>query len=451
MGWHHSGKADSKKFMSLTGAFEARYWEKVVETATEWRGVVVPGMATWGVIVIAGVLTYRICMLWHPLHRRAERRTSAQYAALWAVFVAVLLVPVLVVLKLGRHDGWCSPVGAALAFVLWMSGVLKTWELVHGFTEPGALRHSLEVWLLYFCAPTEPIFVDGKPMKLPSNGRWHLSRALGKVLVSTLILRALSGYAVALPDAERSGLGGTLLVGVVWCCLITQALSISQAVVVEHGFVPCGAMRFPLEASRSPGELWGERMDIAMNRMLKRSVYRPVRGLISGVKGRATATVATFLVSGLLHEVLWGMLWLASPNGYQASERPQTVGWQVGSTTAYFIVQCCFCIGATLVPMKLRDAAGKMPGPVLAYATLLFCTAFYLQWYLGPIYLDTHPEFIATVAKLFRAPRAAADWTWLTTLLPSRVFWGFIPRELVLHFAFVCMLYASAGTPWSLL
>lgn len=378
MGWHPSGKADPKKFMSLTGAFEARYWEKVVETATEWRGVVVPGMATWGVIVIAGVLTYRICMLWHPLHRRwcplphfcavcsasggtsspktlklrraprlgkawggvdpigfclsplccerfhndisltmyvldlcrAERRTSAQYAALWAVFVAVLLVPVLVVLKLGRHDGWCSPVGAALAFVLWMSGVLKTWELVHGLTEPGVLRHSLEVWLLYFCAPTEPIFVDGKPMKLPSNGRWHLSRALGKVLVSTLILRALSGYAVALPDAERSGLGGTLLVGVVWCCLITQALSISQAVVVEHGFVPCGAMRFPLEASRSPGELWGERMDIAMNRMLKRSVYRPVRGLISGVKGRATATVATFLVSGLLHEVC-SVVWRA--------------------------------------------------------------------------------------------------------------------------------------------
>eukprot|EP00037_Helgoeca_nana_P028553 m.336504 g.336504 ORF g.336504 m.336504 type:complete len:502 (+) comp27785_c1_seq10:417-1922(+) len=500
------------------------FHHRMVETAAEWRGVLAPGLATWGVIVLAGLASFSICMEWSPLNRkfvdlvffyvspcsvlcvvlpvlwssclqpaaphsnmhipvdalavqcaalpigarvacawalrvrimiRFKRRSCGQHLSLGAVFLAVLVTPILVVFKLGRHVGWCSPLGAALAFLLWMSGTLKMLELLLGVSEPGALRYSRLVWLVYFCAPTEPIFVDGRPKMLPSRGntQWHLGWALAKVGVSTLTLRAVVGYAVALPNQDRGGIGGTLLVGVIWCSLITHVLSISQAVVVEHGLVPCGGMRFPLEASHSPTELWGDRMDVAMNRMLKRSVYQPTRRLFGARKteGRAAATVATFFVSGVLHEVLWLMVWLGSPNGYHSDSTPSQAGWDPGATTLYFLLQCIFCIAAAAVPLVIRSAVGRLPGPILAYTTLLGCTAVYLRWYLGPIYLDTHPDFITSIAKLYRAPTSPSDWEWLTYVIPPRFGWGFIPREFGVHSVIVCLLHASTATAWPLI
>lgn len=289
------------------------------------------------VLRVRGLMRVRIMI-------RFKRRSCGQHLSLGAVFLAVLVTPILVVFKLGRHVGWCSPLGAALAFLLWMSGTLKMLELLLGVSEPGALRYSRLVWLVYFCAPTEPIFVDGRPKMLPSRGntQWHLGWALAKVGVSTLTLRAVVGYAVALPNQDRGGIGGTLLVGVIWCSLITHVLSISQAVVVEHGLVPCGGMRFPLEASHSPTELWGDRMDVAMNRMLKRSVYQPTRRLFGARKteGRAAATVATFFVSGVLHEVC-STRWQRAP---MCMVRTRVGGWVgVGEGRVCTFTSKCHC------------------------------------------------------------------------------------------------------------
>jgi hypothetical protein len=78
------------------------------------------------------------------------------------------------------------------------------------------------------------------------------------------------------------------------------------------------------------------------------------------------------------------MVWLGSPNGYHSDSTPSQAGWDPGATTLYFLLQCIFCIAAAAVPLVIRSAVGRLPGPILAYTTLLGCTAVYLRWYVNP-------------------------------------------------------------------
>eukprot|EP00038_Savillea_parva_P012789 m.206970 g.206970 ORF g.206970 m.206970 type:complete len:442 (+) comp23528_c0_seq1:100-1425(+) len=418
----------------------------VVRAAMRWQGVVAPALATFLLSVLLGVAARHVAMHWHPLQRRVHRRSAGQQAVLGVLFMLAAVGPVVIVWVLSRVmlpvGSWCTPSGAALAFFLWVPAVLKAFELVFGLTEPGAL-HDNDIWLLYFCAPTEPVIVDGSAeQRRPDTDRQRFGLALARIACSGALLRWLAGYAVAMPREARRGYGGTLAVGTTWCCLLTHVLSISQAVLVDVDVVPCGGMQWPMELSHSPGEFWGDRMDIAVNRVLRRAVYLPVRrqfGKDAGTVGRTAGVTATFLVSGLLHEVLWLMVWIGSNQTY-----PSEVGWVPGATTTYFLLQCLFCVAASMVPSPVKSAVGRLPGPILVYLTLFGSVAVGLRLYLGPIYLDTHPEFIEALAALYGSPRTADQWQWLTDTVPAYVIAGpiAIPREFVLHGTAVLLVHA---------
>lgn len=75
-------------------------------------------------------------------------------------------------------------------------------------------------------------------------------------------------------------------------------------------------------------DFWGRRWNLIVSTILRQIVYDPVRSIVSPKLGRnsslAVATLATFLVSGIMHEVLYLYLSRESPT------------WEV---TLFFVVQ----------------------------------------------------------------------------------------------------------------
>lgn len=70
--------------------------------------------------------------------------------------------------------------------------------------------------------------------------------------------------------------------------------------------------------STSVGEFWGRRWNLLVSSSLRCSVFLPVRSAVIGVVGRRRSAVvavfATFLVSGLMHELLFWYVTRAPPS-----------------------------------------------------------------------------------------------------------------------------------------
>lgn len=113
-----------------------------------------------------------------------------------------------------------------------MGSALKAVEAVLGTVEPGAMRSTRGVWLLYFCAPTEPLFFNGLPRAASSL---ELRDALVRAAVGLSVLRFLAGYAAAISyqSVPPHPIAEFVITGTTWCCGIQVALAIAQAVVVS--------------------------------------------------------------------------------------------------------------------------------------------------------------------------------------------------------------------------
>jgi len=72
---------------------------------------------------------------------------------------------------------------------------------------------------------------------------------------------------------------------------------------------------FPLFLADSPSDFWGRRWNNLIHVDLKRGIYKPVR---SYTNNRTVASVSAFVVSGVLHEYVWKVLFFATTA--QASE-----------------------------------------------------------------------------------------------------------------------------------
>ena len=68
---------------------------------------------------------------------------------------------------------------------------------------------------------------------------------------------------------------------------------------LAYGYETYEVVRNPMLKSTSPSEFWGRRWNMHVHNGLKNGVYKPVRRQFSS---RSLAVVATFLVSGVIHE-----------------------------------------------------------------------------------------------------------------------------------------------------
>ena len=64
----------------------------------------------------------------------------------------------------------------------------------------------------------------------------------------------------------------------------------------------------PLFCATSPADFWGRRWNSLVHRNLMEGVYKPVRAVVASPYSKPVAVAATFVVSGLLHEYVWALL-----------------------------------------------------------------------------------------------------------------------------------------------
>ena len=124
--------------------------------------------------------------------------------------------------------------------------------------------------------------------------------------------------------------------------------------------------REPLR-SRSLGEFWGKRWNVAFTEMTALAVYRPLEGRL----GRGGAVIGAFLLSGLLHEL--------------AISLPVRAGW--GLPLLYFLLH-----GALVLAEQGLERRGH-PVEVWGWKG----RAWTLFWLLIPLPILFHPPFLRGV------------------------------------------------------
>ncbi|KAJ1297689.1 hypothetical protein BS78_01G396200 [Paspalum vaginatum] len=134
-------------------------------------------------------------------------------------------------------------------------------------------------------------------------------------------------------------------------------------------------------------DFWGRRWNLMVSAILRPSVYDPVRAR----GGKAAATLATFLVSGLMHEAMIYYLALRSPSG---------------EMTAFFLLHGACCVAEELCA-RWWAARGWRPPPrpvaTLIVVVFVAATAFWL--FFPPICREGSEEALlqewAAVAAFF--------------------------------------------------
>ena len=159
---------------------------------------------------------------------------------------------------------------------------------------------------------------------------------------------------------------------------------------VGDGVVTKPVFRRPLWASTGPRDFWSRRWNLMIHRILKHGVYHPISAS-AGTKTSA-ALLATFVASGLLHELSWQLMGIGIP----------------GKLTAFFLWNGVL-VG--LEPLVI--------GPVLRFLLHHKC----------PVWI------VSTLVVLLAMPVAhyyTGDWAWGGVLDDLKLgLWTIRPRQTV--------------------
>ncbi|CAN6472147.1 unnamed protein product [Victoria cruziana] len=119
--------------------------------------------------------------------------------------------------------------------------------------------------------------------------------------------------------------------------------------------------------STSLGDFWGRRWNLVVTTVLRPAVYYPVRSACSRLVGsspaRLVATLATFLVSGLMHELIL----------YYLIAEPPTWEW-----AAFFVLHGFLASGELCLKWVVRGPSLPRLVSVLLTLTVLYVTATWL-------------------------------------------------------------------------
>ncbi|PAN37504.1 hypothetical protein PAHAL_7G110500 [Panicum hallii] len=265
--------------------------------------------------------------------------------------------------------------GMAAFFLAWL-GVFKVALLAAGL---GPLDPALPVLPFLFTAAlpvklmtnrggsgsgTRPAGEAAAASKRPAPA--FLVSCAAKVAVVAALLRAYR-FKDRLPLYARLA-----MYGVHMYCFFDLLLPCIAAAAGALGMEAEPQFDLPYLAS-SLRDFWGRRWNLVVPAVLRPSVYGPVRARA----GRAAGVLATFLVSGLMHEVMVCYLTLRPPTGEMA---------------AFFLIH-----GACCVAEGWCAARGWPPTPPRPVATLLVVafvagTAFWL--FFPPINRDGGDEVL---------------------------------------------------------
>lgn len=177
----------------------------------------------------------------------------------------------------------------------------------------------------------------------------------------------ISAVLVSIIYAKKEDLH-PFLVLTTYCCLVFLMIEI---LVELSSMVVRALLGMELEPpsdepylAASLGEFWGRRWNLTVNGILREAVFRPVRAAAAAVVGRETAAVigvvASFVVSGLMHELLFWYVSRAAPS------------WEM---TMFFVVHGV-CVVAEFGVMGKKKRPWFVTGP--ATVGFVIATSFWL-------------------------------------------------------------------------
>jgi hypothetical protein len=255
-----------------------------------------------------------------------------------------------------------------LSIAIFFACKLATWFRIesHLRTRAGISR-NLGYLLLWPGMDAEPFFDKNHSIRVPAPREWFpasIKTVAGLALVSITARRASTDLSPSSLTAWVGMLGLILTLHFGVFHLISLAWR-------SRGVDAQPIMRAPLQAA-SLSEFWGKRWNLGFRQLTHEFVFTPVRTRL----GAPAAIIASFLVSGLIHDLV---ISLPARGGY-------------GLPTAYFLLQ-----GAGV--LFERSAFGKR----LRIGSGVRGWIFTLLVVAGPAFWLFHPFFVRNVMLPFLA------------------------------------------------
>lgn len=225
----------------------------------------------------------------------------------------------------------------ALAFAAFFACKAVTWarDVVPAghATLPGAAR-----WFLAWPG-MEPAFLHGQPRAFPDRRRWVMALlrlGAGAALVWAVVPTLLCDIPVV---AGWVGMIGLVLM------LHFGAFDLLALAWQMRGADARPLMNAPTRA-KSLADFWGNRWNTAFHHLAARYVFNPLRRPL----GVPWATLATFLASGLVHDLVISV--------------PAGAGY--GLPTLYFVIQGIGVVAERSKPARRFGLARGLPGRLFA-------------------------------------------------------------------------------------
>jgi hypothetical protein len=279
----------------------------------------------------------------------------------WIGWIPLALLPTLVAMLRSYLSGWAC---------MWLLGIAifagckwqSWWAARLSGDSHGSMRDAAYLFL-WPGMDAQEFLRDGRLAPAPRRREWIAAAAktiagAGLIWIGVRSVpgpyRLLSGWVGMVGLILLLHFGLFHLIALCWQCAGVNATPI---------------MREPFH-SESLGELWGKRWNLGFRQLSHTLVFHPLRKRIGG----AWATLAAFLVSGLIHDFVISF--------------PARAGY--GLPTAYFLIQGLGVVGE-------RSSAGKKLG-MGAGRTGWLWTAVIAA---GPAYGLFHPWFVTRVILPF--------------------------------------------------
>mmetsp|Transcript_542 Transcript_542/g.1187 ORF Transcript_542/g.1187 Transcript_542/m.1187 type:complete len:468 (-) Transcript_542:301-1704(-) len=219
-------------------------------------------------------------------------------------------------------------------------------EAMFGFL-PAHVDDSLKNLIIYAASPVEVKFNSNGPLK----STWtHAKDFLVNLITWIIVLGMYSSILLVydyqpFPKAEGpalqdiklgTGFSPQQLINNLSCVILLQVYLTTFGAGLKFiasicGFQVIPIMLNPIFESSSPSDFWGRRWNLVVHGILKRGVYKPVRTKFS----RSSASLATFLASGIFHEWLLSVVFYPDSEDGTCSPICYTPGY--GRTSLFFV------------------------------------------------------------------------------------------------------------------
>jgi hypothetical protein len=246
---------------------------------------------------------------------------------------------------------------------------------------PQGADKDLKTFLCWYISFTEPVIAKGKLRRLVPQEVLHRT---GLLILKILALSFLLSFfrSLGLYPSDYFGVSemwhAPIINGFVhvWFIYFFLGFSIDFAILfysLIFGASLGPGFRNPLLASRTLRECWGIRWNLSVQTLLKRNVYIPAR---KAGMGRETATISTFLASGLLHEYTFSI--------------HNAKSYQPGEATLFFVMMGVTILVEGLIlnatSERMQTLAYRIPSPIISTTAVLlvaagpFDTLFIRSW-----------------------------------------------------------------------